>query len=113
VTVVEILDDVARDMDKINKLPLIMSLEDHGARLMTKTSVTSVTEGGVWTDCLGENELLKCDGLIVSVGRVPRKEKMMDIINDKVKEVFVVGDGREPRGILDAVREGFDAASKI
>jgi 2,4-dienoyl-CoA reductase (NADPH2) len=113
VTVIEILDDVARDMDKINKLPLIMSLEDHGVRLMTKTRVESVTEEGVWTDCLGEKELVAYDALIVAVGRKPRKEQMTEIIRDKVKEVFEVGDGCEPRGILDAVREGFDAATKI
>jgi pyruvate/2-oxoglutarate dehydrogenase complex dihydrolipoamide dehydrogenase (E3) component len=113
VTVIEILDDVARDMDKINKLPLIMSLEDHGVRLMTKTRVASVTEEGVWTDCLGEKELVEYDALVISVGRKPRKVQVTEIIRDKVKEVFVVGDGCEPRGILDAVREGFDAATKI
>jgi NADPH-dependent 2,4-dienoyl-CoA reductase/sulfur reductase-like enzyme len=113
VTIIEVLDDVARDMDKINKLPLIMSLEDHGVRLMTKTKVASIAEEGVLTDCLGTEELVKYDSLVVAVGRSPEIDPMVDIIKDKVKEVFVVGDGREPRGILDAVREGFDAAIKI
>jgi pyruvate/2-oxoglutarate dehydrogenase complex dihydrolipoamide dehydrogenase (E3) component len=113
VTIVEILDDVARDMDKINKLPLIMSLEDYGVRIMTKTKVTSVAEEGVWTDCLGERELVEYDALIIAVGRQPRREQMEEEIRDKVKEVFVVGDGSEPGGILEAVHGGFEAAVKI
>jgi len=113
VTIVEILDDVARDMDKINKLPLIMSLEDYGVRIMTKTKVESVTEEGVWTDCLGERELVEYDALIVAVGRQPKTEQMEKVIRDKVKEVFVVGDGSEPGGILEAVHGGFEAAVKI
>jgi len=113
VTIVEVLDDIARDMDRINRLSLVMALEDLGVRIITKTRVESVTDQGVWVDCLGEKELIPTDGIVIAVGSKPRSEDVDKILRDKVAEVYLIGDKVKAGGILNAVRDGFDVAMKI
>ena len=113
VTIVEILDDIARDMDRINRLSLVMALEDLGVRIITKTRVESVTDQGVWVDCLGEKELIPTDEIVITVGSKPRSEDVDKILRDKVVEVYLIGDKVKAGGILNAVRDGFDVAMKI
>lgn len=113
VTIVEVLDDIARDMDRINRLSLVMALEDLGVRIITKTRAESVTDQGVWVDCLGKKELIPTDGIVIAVGSKPRSEDVDKILRDKVAEVYLIGDKVKAGGILNAVRDGFDVAMKI
>ena len=114
VTIIEILDDIARDMERINRLSLIMSIEDHGVRIMTKTKVKSITDHGAWVDCLGEKEFIPADGIVTAVGSRPHhSDDVEKAIREKVKEIYLIGDQAKARGILEAVQEGFYAARKI
>ena len=113
VTIIEILDDVALGVDCINRLPLIMSLENYGVRFMTKSKVDSITDQGVCVDCLGETQLLTADGIVIAVGKKPCLEDIDDIIKEKVPEVYIVGDKVKSRGILNAVHDGFNVAITI
>jgi 2,4-dienoyl-CoA reductase (NADPH2) len=113
VTLIEILDDVARDMDRINRLPLIMSLEGYGVRIMTKTRVVSVTDDGVRVDCLGKQETILADDVVMAVGKSAEVGELDDWARKNLPEVYVIGDKRKPGGILEAVRDGFEVARKI
>jgi len=113
VTIIEILDDIARDMDRINRLPLIMSLENSGVRIMKETTVRSVTGQGVWIDCLGEKSFISVDGIVIAVGAAPIIEDVDIRIKEKIPEVYIVGDKLKARGILEAVQEGYEVAKKI
>ena len=113
VTIVEIREDIAENMDRMNRLPLILSLESYGVRIMTQTRVESVTNQGAWVNCLGKKELIPTDGIVVAVGKEPRRERVDEIIRNRVPEVYLIGDKVRARGILDAVHEGFDVARKI
>jgi len=113
VTIIEVLDDIARDMPHISKLPLVMALENNGVRVMTKTRVLSATEESISVDCKGNKELLQADVIIVATGAEPRSEGIESVIKKKVPEVYVIGDKVKARGILEAVREGYDIAKVI
>ena len=113
VTIVEILDDIARGMPHISKLPLEMALEKNGVRIMTKTKVLSVSEEGVMVECKGRKEILPADVVVTATGASPHEEAFDRVIRQKVHEVYVIGDRSEARGILEAVREGYDAAKRI
>lgn len=113
VTIIEMLDDIAPGMDKINRLPLIIALEDNGVKIMTKTRAESVSDKGVWVDCLGSREFLEYEELVVAAGREPRKDHLADILQKKVKEIYLIGDSVSPRNILEATHEGFEVATQI
>jgi 2,4-dienoyl-CoA reductase (NADPH2) len=113
VIIVEILDDVALDMEPINRLALIMSLEDHGVRIMTKTKMESVSDQGVLVNCLGRKEVIPVDAVVFAVGSEPRQDSVEVLIRNKVAEVYSVGDKLRARGILEAIQEGFDVARLI
>jgi len=113
VTIIEILDDIARDMDRINRLPLIMSLENSGVRIMKETTVRSVTDQGVWIDSFGKKSFLPVDGIVIAVGTAPIIEDVDIRIKEKIPEIHFVGDKVKARGILEAVQEGYEIAKKI
>jgi 2,4-dienoyl-CoA reductase (NADPH2) len=113
VTIVEILDEIARDMPHISKLPLEMALEHNGVRIMTKTSVLSLAEEGVLVERKGTKEILRADVVVTATGASPHEEGMDRMIREKVPEVHVIGDRLKARGILEAVREGYDMAKCI
>jgi 2,4-dienoyl-CoA reductase-like NADH-dependent reductase (Old Yellow Enzyme family)/thioredoxin reductase len=113
VTIVEILEDIARDMDRINRLPLIMSLENHGVRIMKETEVSSITDQGVWVNCFGERSFLPIDQIVIAVGAEPRSEEVEERMKEKVPEVYWIGDKVKARGILEAVQDGYEIAKKI
>jgi pyruvate/2-oxoglutarate dehydrogenase complex dihydrolipoamide dehydrogenase (E3) component len=100
-------------MDKINKLPLIMALEDNGVKIMTKTRAESVSDKGVWVDCLGSREFLEYEELVVVAGREPRKDHFAQILKKNVEGVYLIGDSVSPRNILEAIHEGFEVATRI
>jgi 2,4-dienoyl-CoA reductase-like NADH-dependent reductase (Old Yellow Enzyme family)/thioredoxin reductase len=113
VTIIEILDDIAQDMERINRLPLIMSLEDQGVRIMTKTKLELITEHGAWVNYLGKKELLQVDGVVIAVGAKPHQDDVEMLIEDKVPEVYRIGDKVKAGAILEAVRDGFDVGNTI
>lgn len=113
VTIIEILKDIAVGMGRVNRLPLIVSLESHGVRIMRQTRVESITNKGVWVNSAGQKELIPTDGIVIAVGKVTRPEKIEKIIRKKVSKVYLIGDKVKSRGILEAVREGFDVAKRI
>jgi len=113
VTIIEILDDIAQDMDRINRLPLIMSLENSGVRIMKETAVSSVTDQGVWIDCYGKKSLLPADGIVIAVGAAPILEDVDIRIKEKIPEIHFVGDKVKAGGVLEAVQQGYEIAKKI
>jgi NADPH-dependent 2,4-dienoyl-CoA reductase/sulfur reductase-like enzyme len=113
VTIVEILDDIAQDMDRINRLPLIMSLENSGVRVMKETAVSSVTDQGVWIDCFGKKSFLPVDGIVIAVGAAPILEDVDIRIKERIPEVHFVGDKVKAGGVLEAVQQGYEIAKKI
>lgn len=93
--------------------PLVMALENHGVRIMTKTRVDSITEQGILVERLGKKELHSIDGIVIAAGAEPLSEEVDDRIKQKMPEVHLIGDKVKARGILEAIREGHDVAERI
>ena len=113
VTIIEILDDIARDMPHVSKLPLVMALENNGVRIMTRTKVQSVTEEGILVAYKGNEEVLQADLIVLATGTEPSEQDMDRVIKEKVPECYTIGDRVEGRGILEAIRAGYDGARNI
>ena len=108
VTVVEMLDLLAGDMEPINQRILLDSLaEHHVATLVRKKIVEFNAKGAVVEDIgTGEKQLIEADTFVVACGSAPVRALIKEI-EAIVPEVYTAGDCREPRTALEAIAEGF------
>ena len=59
-----------------------------------------------------KRELLEADSIVIAAGTEPVDE-LKNEIGNLVQEIYEIGDAKEPRKALDAVREGFLTGLKI
>ncbi|MEM2511469.1 MAG: FAD-dependent oxidoreductase, partial [Candidatus Methanomethylicia archaeon] len=112
VTVIEMLEDVGGDMPNISKLPLVQSLEDHGVTILTKTIPIQITKDGVIVSRRRKSQFIKADTIVLATGfRV--NSDLIDKLKGRFREVYAIGDCREPGNILSAINDGFEIAFKI
>ncbi len=106
VTVVEMLERLAPDMSPIHRRLVLDRLRSRGVNL-----VTGITKGEVHgqrfslQDREGTAHQLPFDTLVLAAGRDPLASAW-DTLRQRVKELFIVGDALDPRGIMEAVAEG-------
>jgi len=111
VVVVEMLGDVARDMEPVTRKMTLRRLTELPVTIHTSTRLTRV-EGGVAfvveEGCDEEVGLGAFDSVLVAVGH-----ESYDPLSQALKEagvsVTVIGDAARPGQILDATRGGFSA----
>ena len=112
VTVVEMLDDVALDMDIISRMVLLGELHDRGVRLVTGTKVVEVTdEGVVVIDSDGNRQGMDADTVVLALGAEPADELLQEL-DGTVPELYACGDAKEYGKIIDAIRDAFHLTKK-
>jgi NADPH-dependent 2,4-dienoyl-CoA reductase/sulfur reductase-like enzyme len=108
VTVVELLEDIARDMEMITRKMTLKRLQQLPVQVHSSTRLARMEKGEAFV-IVGESEeqrsLGTFDSVLVSVGR-----RSHDLLSEKLRSagipVSVIGDAREPGQIFDATREG-------
>lgn len=113
VTVIELLDAIARGMPHINKIPLELALEKHHVRIITRAAVVAVDYEGVTVKCVGKTVRIPAEHVVVAVGAKPHVTAVETLVREKIPEVHMVGDRMAAGGILEAVRDGFDAGRAL
>jgi len=113
ITVVELLEDVARDMVPITRKLTLQNLKKGGIEILTRSEVTRLEGKKVYVTTEGTEQLLgEFDSVVVAIGT--RSVNELEVLLKKEGlEVRVIGDAREPRQIYDAVKEGHDVAVGI
>ncbi len=113
VTVVELLDDIARDMEAITRKLTIKHLKESKVRILTGTKVTRFEnkEAFVETDNQ-EQSLGEFDNVIVAVGTKSISD-LKEPLEKLSLDIKVIGDAGKPGQIYDAVKQGFDVALSI
>ena len=115
VTLVEMGIDVARDANSIHKPALMMELKDHAEQvtILCRTTCTGIHDHGiVCRDADGKELTLDADTVILAAGMVPLRAEAL-ALEPVSSEFRMVGDCKRPRQILEAVREGYDAAMEV
>ncbi|MBD3166590.1 NAD(P)-binding protein [bacterium] len=111
VTIVELLDDIARDMEPVSRKLALKFLQQHNIPVYTGTQVLRF-EGGhaLFQHGQGPEERIgPFDTVVVAVGAQPRDVLSEELLK-KGYNVHVIGDAKQPRRIYDAVREGWETA---
>jgi len=93
VTIVEMLDEIARDEDFARKVFILESLNKKGAKIITSATVKRITEDNelIVTKDGKEQSLGKFDTFVLAVGVKP-ENKITKQIEDIVPAVYEVGD---------------------
>ena len=112
VTLVEALEDLALDMEPLNKYLLLQRLKVKKIRALTGTVLREVTDEGVVISSSSGEHKLEAGGVVLALGAVP-DNKLTGELKRRVDQLFVVGDCVKPRRSLEAIHEGSWAARQI
>lgn len=115
VTIVEALDTIVPNEPAINQMAINKLLAKYNVEIRTGNPVIEIRKGEIeMVDRLGRRTVLEADTVILAVGRKARvDEKLLEVAKEVAKDVFIIADAKEPRKIIDAVREGFWTAINI
>jgi pyruvate/2-oxoglutarate dehydrogenase complex dihydrolipoamide dehydrogenase (E3) component len=113
VTVLEMLSEIARDMEAITRALLLKRIAHLPVQLLTDTVVRRFEKEQVIIETNGTEACLpRFDSVVFTVGT-----RSVDTLSTPLRrqgfEVLVVGDSKNPRQVLDAIREGFEAGLAV
>lgn len=118
VTIVEMLDQIGRDLDPVSKLRMREISEKYGVRELTKTALTKVenTQFQVKTP-EGRTEVITFDYGFVCLGmksQSPILEKIEEVCGGEQKaEMINIGDSVRARRIIEGVSEGHNILNSL
>ncbi|NOZ78963.1 MAG: FAD-dependent oxidoreductase [Acidobacteria bacterium] len=114
VTVVEMLADVARDMEPVTRKLLMKRLETLPVTILTGTTLTAVSRDGVHVRAEdgGEKRLDPVDAVILAVGTRPVNTLAQEL-RARGFEVHTVGDADQPNQVIGAVESAYELASSL
>jgi pyruvate/2-oxoglutarate dehydrogenase complex dihydrolipoamide dehydrogenase (E3) component len=113
VSILEMMDGIARDAEVAINWHLIESLEKRKVAMYTNATVTEVNNDGVvYEDKDGNTHLIPADTVVIATGY-----KANNPLEEGLKavgiEVQVVGDAKEARKVNYATHEGYEAGKAI
>lgn len=113
VTIVEMVDEVARDMLFLNRTSLLRSLGKAGVTVLTGRTVQQVTDGGVVVSAEdGSRQEIACDTVVAAFGVRPASG-LADELASFGDKVHPVGDCVQPRKVGDAINDAFVLAESF
>jgi NADPH-dependent 2,4-dienoyl-CoA reductase/sulfur reductase-like enzyme len=113
VTIVEMIDEIAYDVEALTRMCLLEELSKKRVSVLTNRKVCEVKGDGCFIiDKNWNTTFLNADTLVFTTGSISVNALKTDIA-EIVPEVFVIGDAKKPRRIIDANSEGYLVAYHI
>ncbi len=114
VTIVEMLQDIARDMEPVMRKLTLKRLPTLAITVLTETVVTELHPDGTATvrQPSGERTIGPFDDVVVAVGTRPRDE-LSEKLRQAGVEVHVVGDALETAQVFGAVQSAWKVARSL
>lgn len=113
VTIVEMLDEIAKDESSTVKPTMMKDFADHNVKQYTNTKVTAITQNTVEAQTENGQVSIETDYVVMAVGAKPNTFDM-SLLTEKGIEVHVVGDCNEKAADINrAIEEGYLAANAI
>ena len=114
VTLVEMLADIASDLVNHLQHYLKQRLNEKGVTILTSAQVKELGRGYVMIeDASGVRKLDDFDTIVLALGSERPNDTIYKSLEGKVSELYLIGDARQPREIVDAVYEGQEIAIKL
>lgn len=113
VTIVELLDELAKDAESSQRFFLLQRLKEGAVETYLKARIVEVLPDGAVCDRGGQVlELRGYDTVVSALGYVP-DDRLLANMPDGVTEVYVVGDAKTPGDALQAIRDAEQLAMGI
>jgi len=111
VTVLEMLDRLVADYERVNRWVLIQRLGKAGARMETGVKVIEITEKGVSASRNGEVEFFPAQSVVLALGLRPRNELFRQLKGDFA--LHAIGDCVQAEKIAQALKNAFLLAREL
>jgi len=115
VKIVELFDEIARDMEMITRKLNLMKLQKNKVEIYTKTRVTSIDGSTVRAEKMDEiNEKYKfydIDIIVLATGMKP-VNKLAESLQDKIP-VYTVGDAKEIGDAVTAIQSAYFTCKEL
>ena len=106
VTVVEMTDEVGRDLGQLRRICVLEALAAEGVEQLTGTTVTAIRKGAIVVEQDGLTREVPCDTVVLAVGSRPDDHTPLAThCAERGIAYHVVGDAVRARRALDAVAE--------
>ncbi|ERI94657.1 putative NADH oxidase [Clostridiales bacterium oral taxon 876 str. F0540] len=114
ITVVEMLDKVAKDLGALRNICVMENLYAFGINTLTNAKCVEIKENAVVIEREGSLEELPCDSVVVAIGARSRGfEKISKFCEEKGIPCYAAGDAVRARRALNAVAEASEIARRI
>lgn len=112
VCIVEMLPKITLDTLFANKLMLLDLLAYYKVEIRTNTSIIGIGDGEAIVNQDSKNEGIKCDTIVMATGLKAVQEIYKSLRQDAT-EIYMIGDCKKPRKIMDAIWEGYHIGRAI
>jgi 2,4-dienoyl-CoA reductase-like NADH-dependent reductase (Old Yellow Enzyme family)/thioredoxin reductase len=113
VTIIEMKNSLASDMGMSIAINLHERLKNYQYECMLGAQVTRIDDKAVYyTKCDSEEKFIEANKVILATGYISNNSLTSNHQN-LAQEVYIVGDCKSPRKIVNAVHEGFHASRVI
>ena len=112
VTVVEMTKKVGKDIGLTTRWTVMGELRRLGVNILAGTKAVGIKADGMEVEREDGSDFLPADSIVIAAGSKSENNLVREI-ESLVPEVYTVGDAKEPRNALDAIREGFLVGLKI
>ena len=109
VTVLEAMDEAARDAGPVYRIGLMAKLQQLELELVTGAGVGEITKDGVLFEKGGAEVFLPADTVLYAVGMRPRTGTYLELAL-LAPHVDLIGDCKKPGKLLDAIHGGYFTA---
>ncbi len=106
VTLIARSPKIAMDMGVTNRRAARERILGAGIEVLISTETTSITETGVTVEEAGKTRTIEADTVVLARGFKPNRS-VGEALRGKIPSLHVIGDSLEPRGIYEAVNEGW------
>ena len=116
VTIVEMLDELMRGNISVfhaNRTMLLDSLKFHKVNVLNNTSLSEITDDGVELIDRSFNKNALHAGTVVIAAGLECDQKLFHSLGDKIPNVYLIGDAKQPRNIMHAIWDAYEVARNI
>lgn len=110
VTIVEMLDDIAKDMEPRSRTALLKKLGEQQIKIVRDLKIEKILpqKGIMGVDKGGKRQEIGGDTVVLAMGFDPIRP--VDAGEPKSYAIHIIGDAKRPRRIMDAVAEAYHLA---
>jgi NADPH-dependent 2,4-dienoyl-CoA reductase/sulfur reductase-like enzyme len=115
VTIIDMisLSEVARDASSASRAGLMELLDQHGVEINTEVKLEEINQrGAIVIDKRWNRLVIPADTVVLSLGMVARSN-LLNSFKELAREVYSIGDCRNPGNLMAAIHDAFNIAVEI